>query len=217
MRQVGRAITALLLLVTLVAPGPAVARDVPAPTPPVDGETARVVNVTDGDTIKIDRGDGAIERLRYIGIDTPETVKPDEPVEPWGREASAANEALVAGRVVLLERDVSDRDHFERLLRYVWVETADGWVMVNAELVALGLAEVRVYPPDTKHHDWLRGIEAEAREAGAGMHGSDVVSRDCYVGGEIIQGCHVEETEAPVDPDDRNPLEQLLDFLFGSG
>ena len=72
-------------------------------------ERARVVRVVDGDTIVIDRGRGN-ERLRYIGIDTPESVKPDSPVEFMGREASAANAALVEGRDVVLEADVSERD-----------------------------------------------------------------------------------------------------------
>ena len=77
-------------------------------------ETARVVRVVDGDTIVIDRGRGN-ERVRYIGIDTPESVKPDTPVQFMANEASAANVALVAGRDVVLERGVSDTDQYDRL------------------------------------------------------------------------------------------------------
>ena len=166
------ALVSVLLLALLATPVGAhdLERQVAVPTPPADGDVAFVLDVTDGDTIKVELQNGVIERVRYIGIDTPETVHPDEPVEPWGPEASAANEFLVDGRLVLLERDVSDRDRFDRLLRYVWVETPDGPLLVNDELVALGLAEVRAYPPDTKYHEYLSDTEALAREAGVGMH-----------------------------------------------
>jgi endonuclease YncB( thermonuclease family) len=168
-----RMLSVLLFALALALGWAAVAaQDVPAPTPPADGELAWVVAVVDGDTIRVDRGSGISERLRYIGIDTPETVHPAVPVEPWGPEAAAANAELVAGEQVLLERDVSEFDRFDRLLRYVWVDTPDGWRMVNAELVALGLAEVRAYPPDTRHHQYLHGLEEAARQSGVGLHGS---------------------------------------------
>ena len=121
-------------------------------------ETAKVIQVIDGDTIVI--ADGS--RVRYIGIDTPE-VYPT--LAAFGIEAWQANRELVDGKIVRLERDVSDTDRYGRLLRYVHV---DG-VFVNAELVRRGLAYVKAYPPDTKHHDYLKGLEAEARQAGRGM------------------------------------------------
>ncbi len=194
MRQFIKAIAtlALPLVLTLAMPLTAQARDIPAPTPPADGEMAVVIDVTDGDTIRVDRGDGGNERLRYIGIDTPETVKPDAPVEPWGPEAAAANEELVAGRVVLLERDVSEYDKYDRLLRYVWVQGSDGWLLVNAELVAQGLADVRAYEPDTRHDRYLRQVEDEARRKGVGMHGAGTPAAD-----------------------DRGLLDQILDLIFG--
>ncbi|MFV2064748.1 MAG: thermonuclease family protein [Chloroflexota bacterium] len=172
---VGTLVSGLLLLALAAS---VVAQDaerrLAAPQPPVDGEMAFVVDVTDGDTIKVELENGVIERLRYIGIDTPETVHPDEPVEPWGPEASAANEFLVGGQWVLLERDISDRDRFDRLLRYVWVATSDGPLLVNNELVALGLAEVKAYAPDTRYHEYFSETEALAREAGVGMHAPPV-------------------------------------------
>jgi micrococcal nuclease len=200
--MVGVPVLALLLALAAVpatVPSAATAQDVPAPTPPADGELAWVVDVVDGDTIRVDRGDGIAERLRYIGIDAPESVHPEIPPEPWGVEASAANAGLVAGREVLLERDVSESDRFDRLLRYVWVETPAGWRMVNAELVARGLAEVHAYEPDTWHHDYLRGLEAEARRAGIGIHGPDPASFD-----------------GP-EPAEESPglIDRLLDLLFG--
>ncbi len=196
MRHSGPLLAAALLLLVFVAPSVAVAQDVPPPTPPADAQRARVVDIIDGDTIRVDRGDGVLERLRYIGIDTPETVDPGQPVEPLGPEASVANAELVADREVLLERDISQRDRYDRLLRYVWVEEPDGWTMVNARLVALGLAEVRAYPPDTRHDRWLRQVEDGARAAGLGIHG---------------------DASGPPEPADgeRNLLDDLLDFLFG--
>lgn len=133
-------------------------------------ETASVVRVVDGDTIVIDRGRGK-ERVRYIGIDTPESVKPGTPVEFMAREASAANEALVEGREVVLERDVSDVDRYDRLLRYIWLRDGDGWVFVNLELVRRGFAQVATYPPDVRWTETFLAAQREARDAGAGLWG----------------------------------------------
>ncbi len=112
----------------------------------------------DGDTITIEGG----YRVRYIGIDTPE-IHPD--LEAFGIEAWEANRRLVEGKEVRLEQDVSEKDKYGRLLRYVWV---DG-IFVNAEMVRQGLAQAKAYPPDTKYQDYLEQMEAEAREAGRGM------------------------------------------------
>ncbi len=121
-------------------------------------DTARVIQVIDGDTIIVEGG----YRVRYIGIDTPE-VYPE--VEAFGLEAWQANRRLVEGNEVRLERDVSQTDKYGRLLRYVYV----GDVLVNAELVRQGLARAEAYPPDTKYQDLLEEMEAEARVAGRGM------------------------------------------------
>ncbi|MSQ25898.1 MAG: nuclease [Dehalococcoidia bacterium] len=97
---------------------------------------ARVTRVVDGDTIHV-LADGMNYTVRYIGIDTPETVDPNQAVQPYGKEASLRNSALVASRGVYLEKDVSETDRFGRLLRYVWL---DERTMVNALLVAEGYA-----------------------------------------------------------------------------
>ncbi len=121
-------------------------------------DIARVTQVIDGDTISIEGG----HRVRYIGIDTPETY----PVlAAYGMEALEANRELVEGKEVRLERDVSERDRYGRLLRYVYV---DG-IFVNAELVRQGLAEAKAYPPDIEYQDSLEELEAEARQAGRGI------------------------------------------------
>ena len=133
-------------------------------------ETAHVVRIVDGDTIIIDRGRGS-ERLRYIGMDTPESVKPDTPVQFMAKEAAAANRALVEGREVVLERDVSDRDRYDRLLRYVWLRDGDAWRFVNLELVRQGFAQVATYPPDVRWTDAFLAAQREARDASRGLWG----------------------------------------------
>ncbi len=120
--------------------------------------TARVIEVIDGDTITVEGG----YRVRYIGIDTPE-IHPQ--LEAYGNEAWQANRQRVAGKMVRLERDISETDKYGRLLRYVYM---DG-VFVNAELVREGLARARAYPTDTKYQDHLEKMETEARRAGRGM------------------------------------------------
>ena len=131
-----------------------------APSRPLPAcEWAEVVDVTDGDTVRV-RLNGEEERLRYIGIDAPE-LRPDggDP-EPFAETATAANEQLVEGEDICLERDVSNRDRFGRLLRYAWLQ--DG-TLVNEVLVLAGLAESVEFRPDTKHHDAiLHPAEAEA-------------------------------------------------------
>lgn len=134
-------------------------------------ETARVVRVVDGDTLVIDRGRGN-ERLRYIGINAPESVKPDSPVEFMGKEASAANTVLVEGTTLLLEKDVSDVDKFGRLLRYAWLHDGDAWLFINLELVREGYAQVVTYPPDVHWTDVLRGAQRTARDGGLGLWGA---------------------------------------------
>ena len=121
-------------------------------------DAARVTEVIDGDTIIIQGG----YRVRYIGIDTPETY-PE--VEAYGLAAWQLNQELVAGRVVRLERDVSQSDKYGRLLRYVYVDD----IMVNAELVKQGLAQAIAYPPDTAYQDYFTELEQEAKRAGRGM------------------------------------------------
>ena len=126
-------------------------------TPSAPGQ-ALVVRVIDGDTIELGTG----QRVRYIGIDAPET---HPAVECYGLEAWAKNRELVEGKMVRLEKDVSETDRYGRLLRYVWVDQT----MINAELVSLGCARALPYPPDVKHQEQLRLLEVEARRAGRGM------------------------------------------------
>lgn len=125
---------------------------------------ATVTRVVDGDTIEVNLG-GVIYKVRYIGIDTPETVHPTQPVECFGHEASAKNSELVAGKMVRLEKDVSETDKYGRLLRYVWV----GDIFVNDYLVRQGYAYASTYPPDVKYADQFAQAQTEAVENNRGL------------------------------------------------
>lgn len=136
------------------------------PTGP--SELATVVRVVDGDTIRVRIGD-AEQRLRYIGMDTPESVAPGASVEPYASAASAANSRLVEGAQVVLEHDVSETDRFGRLLRHVWLERPDGWLLVDLELIRLGFAHVATFPPDVKYVELYLAAERAARGARRGL------------------------------------------------
>jgi len=145
---------------------------VPSPYPLPAGERdirGTVVRTVDGDTVYVRLGARA-EKVRYIGIDTPEVHHPRRGEEPGGRAATEINRRLVGNRAVRLEPDVQLRDRYGRLLAYVWVERPDGTeVMVNAELVRLGYAAVMTVPPNVRHAEMFRKLAAEAREHHRGL------------------------------------------------
>lgn len=136
----------------LPAPG-AVAANRPTPR----GDLARVTAVFDGDTIEVLLG-GARYRVRYIGIDAPESG------QPCSADATRRNHVLVDGKTVVLQKDVSETDRYGRLLRYVWV----GDEMVNAALVRSGYALAATFPPDVRHQRLFGQLEQQARQAGLG-------------------------------------------------
>lgn len=131
-----------------------------------DASVGRVVRVVDGDTIHVELG-GARERVRYIGIDTPETKDPRRPVQCYGQKAADFNAQLVAGERVRLVRDVEARDRYGRLLAYVY-RVRDG-LFVNAELARLGYAQPLSIAPDVRHADRFAQLAREARQAGRGL------------------------------------------------
>ena len=116
-----------------------------------------VQRVIDGDTVVLANG----ERVRYIGMDTPERG------EPFFDEATEFNRRLVEGRPIQLVEDESETDRFGRLLRYVFA----GDILVNAELVREGLAEAKRYDPDVKFADCFNALMQEARENRRGLWG----------------------------------------------
>ena len=126
----------------------------------------RVVQVTDGDTIRVALP-GRVERVRYIGIDTPESVRPETPVQCYAHRAAAENARLVAGRRVRLVLDVETRDRFGRLLAYVY-RAGDG-VFINETLVRGGFARTLTIPPNVRHAGRFAALARQARRAGRGL------------------------------------------------
>ncbi len=129
-----------------------------------------VKRVLDGDTVVLSDG----ERVRYIGVDTPEVYhsqRPNRPEQWYAREAKAFNSRLVEGKPVKLEFDVERRDKYKRLLAYVYLE--DG-TFVNAELVRQGYARILTIPPNVKYADLFLKYEREARQASRGLWGQEM-------------------------------------------
>ena len=130
---------------------------------------ARVTRVVDGDTIIVDLG-GRTEKVRLLGIDTPETKSPTKPVQCFGKEASAHTADLLApGTEVRLERDVEERDVYGRLLAYVY--RASDNLFVNLDLVRGGYASLLTYQPNVAHVTELTAGVDDARAGGSGLWG----------------------------------------------
>lgn len=130
-------------------------------TPEANQDEVLVKRVIDGDTIELADG----RKVRYIGMDTPETVDPRQPVQCFGKEASEKNKELVEGKQVRLEKDVSETDKYGRLLRYVFI----GDLFVNDYLVRQGYASVATFPPDVKYQEQFLQAQKEARENNRGL------------------------------------------------
>jgi len=148
--------------------------DVAVPTSvPAGAEEATVDRVVDGDTVIVLLADGAArERVRLIGVDTPETVEPGAPVDCFGPEASAfTTTTLPVGATVWLEADDSqgDADRYDRLLRYVWTP---GGTMLNEELVAQGYGREDTYDDAYRWRDAFLAAQATAERDGAGLWGA---------------------------------------------
>jgi micrococcal nuclease len=121
--------------------------------PPAD--TVSVVRIIDGDTIVIEGG----YHVRYIGVDSPETD------EFYYSEAKQMNADLIAGKKVRMESDITDKDKYGRLLRYVFVDD----IFINAEMVRQGCAWATSYPPDVKYQVYFKAMEKEARQLKRGF------------------------------------------------
>lgn len=143
----------------------------PSPTINLKQDNAKIYRVTkiiDGDTIEIETG----EKVRYIGVDTPELHHPQKSVQCFGYEAMIKNKQLVEGRRVRLEKDISEVDKYKRLLRYVFLvdeiatKTA---TFINEVLVREGYARLATYPPDIKYQNVFLQAEKQARENKRGL------------------------------------------------
>jgi micrococcal nuclease len=157
-----RLVFALAAVLALVFAG----REAAAPDRAGPPGAGRVVRVVDGDTIHVEV-DGRREKVRYIGVDTPESVKPGAPVQCFAKRASAFNKHLVAGQRVRLVADAEARDRYGRLLAYVY-RASDG-LFINATLVRRGYAHTLTIPPNVAHAGEFRRLASAARRAGRGL------------------------------------------------
>lgn len=175
-----RLLLSALLALCLLATGCLADASTDTATPPAADALlpATVSRHTDGDTAWFQLESGAEEKVRFIGMDTPEVYGE---VEAYGAEASAYTaSALPIGRQVWLETDVELRDQYGRMLAYVWLERPtsgrDAEVrakMLNAQLLLDGYAMVSTYPPNVKYVKLFTRYQAEAREAGVGLWGAE--------------------------------------------
>jgi len=184
MKGLSLVITALLIVVLgIISCAPLTVSEVVFP----ERIPATVLRVIDGDTIEVSIGHwGRMAKVKYIGINAPEIAHPNE--EPCGKEAYAKNRELVEGKVVELESDMAETDRYGRLmnkhgciLRYVYVNG----LMVNAELVRLGYAQVVTYSPGLKYQCLFLQLQREAREARRGLWATTALPKpDCAVQGQ---------------------------------
>ena len=135
------------------------------PDPPKDAVSAKVQRVSDGDTFVATVG-GRRERIRVIGVDTPESVDPNQPDEPYGQEASDFAKHYLNGETVRLAGDAEPRDRYGRMLAYVWLRDGTFW---NALLAAEGYAQQLTIPPNVTYAPLFRRLVAQARRNHRGL------------------------------------------------
>lgn len=131
-------------------------------------ERGLVVKVVDGDTFKLENG----VTVRMVGVDTPETKDPRRPVGCFGKEASSETKSLIEGKVVILQKDVSETDKYKRLLRYVYLPLENGETLfINDYLIREGFATVLTYPPDVKYTEQFLEAQKDAKLNNRGLWG----------------------------------------------
>jgi micrococcal nuclease len=163
LRRLAALLVAAALVVLGVAEGPGLLDDGDQDRATTGARETRVQRVVDGDTFVLPSD----ERVRLIGVDTPESVKPGTPVECFARKAGALTERLLEGRRVRLAFDVERRDRYGRLLAYV-TRVSDG-LDVNAELLRRGYARTLTVPPNVRNADRYARLQRRARAAGRGL------------------------------------------------
>lgn len=156
---------------------------------------AVVVRVIDGDTIVLAND----ERIRYIGMDTPEQGR------PYYQETKAKNEELVKGKVVGLELDVQERDEYGRLLAYVWL---DSGVMINAELLRTGYAQILTIPPNVRYQDQFLELQRQAREDELGLWGLEEIPQPPEAEPEEETPAVPTQEVTPEQPQEQPPAEE---------
>jgi micrococcal nuclease len=135
------------------------------PDPPQGAVAAKVQRVVDGDTF-VATVNGRRERVRVIGVDTPESVDPNRPDEPFGAEASNFAKHYLTGETVRMAGDAEPRDRYGRMLAYVWLADGTFW---NALLAAEGYAQQLTIPPNVTYADLFRRLVSEARREDRGL------------------------------------------------
>src|SRR5829696_180066 len=181
---------------------------------PSGNQPVTLIEVTDGDTIRVDVG-GRNEPVRLILIDAPETHDPNRPPECFGQEATTYLSWLLSlGGDLYLETDVSDRDRFGRLLRYVWLDFGDGEVyLVNEALVRAGYAAFSTFPPDVKYVEEIREAGQFAREYGYGLWSGCITDDEGdtnELSGNQGINAEVEPQPVPVQTRPEPPPEQVV-------
>lgn len=156
-----------------------------------DGIEIKCTRIIDGDTIEIEDEIGTKYKVRYIGIDAPETS------EDYGDISTEKNSELVKDKIVKLEKDISNTDKYGRILAYVYVDK----IFVNAYLIQEGYAQIYTYPPDVKYADYFLELQQEARECNNGLWGIEVDE------GEKEQAQESEEPQQE-EPKEEEPIEE---------
>lgn len=153
-------------------------------TSPVTLTRAEVTRVVDGDTLEV-KIKGKLEKVRLIGVDTPETVKPNHPVEPYGKEASGFTKKTLLGKNIYLETDVNERDKYGRLLAYAWLDTpteiSDQEIrqkQFNALLLLDGYAQLMTIAPNVKYVEYYTKYAKEARGQSRGLWGLELNQKE---------------------------------------
>jgi micrococcal nuclease len=135
-----------------------------SPTPTSGRDLVKVERVVDGDTLEITLN-GKREKLRLIGVDTPETKKPNTPIMFYGEEAAQYTKKRLDKKTIELEWDVDRLDPYNRFLAYVWIDGE----LFNRTLVSEGYARIATFPPNVKYVDKFKKDQEEARRNQKGL------------------------------------------------
>ncbi|WP_240620204.1 thermonuclease family protein [Peribacillus acanthi] len=165
--------------------------------------TVEIMKVIDGDTIQVKLDNGSIESIRLLLVDTPETVHPSKPVQPYGKEASSfMKETLPPNTSVTIELGISERDKYGRLLAYMYKENE----MINAILLQKGLARVAyIYPPNTKYIDELQKLQSDAQKKGIGIWSIESYATESGFKSKHFSGNTSKDTEKGISSKCSNP------------
>lgn len=184
-------------------------------------QKATVIETVDGDTVRVDI-DGRIYKLRMIGVDTPETKHVRKGVQFYGIEASNFTQEKLLGATVYLEKDVSETDKFDRILRYIWLnppQDPDNPTYeelknqsYNGILVRDGYANASTFPPDVKYKEWFAQMAKEARDANLGLW-NKTERRAWEVANGKTETTETETTETENDADEESKWTQTTETI----